>query len=155
MYTQIWSKYLPIIKILLKRTVNGDQVLDLNRIDFERAGSGRKAGYKFSIEFTKGRVANIISGSPLASDLALVMLEDPNIKTLLVPNSYIVSLNTKFQLSLKNVTPKEEGSEVGCRKGESGVAAVVGVITQGQLHDSCTHRVLLVITPTTATQTIT
>ena len=110
MYTQIWSKYLPIIKILLKRTLNGDQVLDLNRIDFERAGSGRKAGYKFSIEFTKGRVANIISGSPLASDLALVMLEDANIKALLIPNHYIVSLNTKFQLSLKNVTPKEESA---------------------------------------------
>ena len=108
MYTQIWSKYLPIIKILLKRTLNGDQVLDLNRIDFERAGSGRKAGYKFTIEFTKGRVANIISGSPLASDLAFVMLEDVNIKPLLLSNHYIVSLNTKFQLSLKNVTPKEE-----------------------------------------------
>ncbi len=108
MYTQIWSKYLPIIKILLKRTLNGDQVLDLNRIDFERAGSGRKAGYKFTIEFTKGRVANIISGSPLASDLAFVMLEDANIKPLLQANHYLVSLNTKFQLSLKNVTPKEE-----------------------------------------------
>lgn len=108
MYTQIWSKYLPIIKILLKRTLNGDQVLDLNRIDFERAGSGRKAGYKFSIEFTRGRVANIISGSALASDLAFVMLEDTNIKPLLLANHYVVSLNTKFQLSLKNVTPKEE-----------------------------------------------
>jgi hypothetical protein len=108
MYTQIWSKYLPIIKILLKRTLNGDQVLDLNRIDFERAGSGRKAGYKFSIEFTKGRVANIISGSALASDLAFVMLDDANIKALLLANHYVVSLNTKFQLSLKNVTPKEE-----------------------------------------------
>jgi len=110
MYTQIWSKYLPIIKILLKRTLNGDQVLDLNRIDFERAGSGRKAGYKFSIEFTKGRVANIISGSALASDLAFVMLEDVNVKALLLQNHYVVSLNTKFQLSLKNVTPKEETS---------------------------------------------
>lgn len=107
MYTQIWSKYLPIIKILLKRTLQGDQVLDLNRIDFERAGSGRKAGYKFSIEFNRGRVANIISGSALASDLAQVMLEDANIKPLLLSNHYVVSLNTKFQLSLKNVTPKE------------------------------------------------
>jgi hypothetical protein len=111
MYTQIWSKYLPIIKILLKRTLNGDQVLDLNRIDFERAGSGRKAGYKFSIEFTKGRVANIISGSALASDLAFVMLEDANVKALLLQNHYVVSLNTKFQLSLKNVTPKEEAAQ--------------------------------------------
>ncbi len=107
MYTQIWSKYLPIIKILLKRTANGDQVLDLNRIDFERAGSGRKAGYKFNIEFNKGRVANIISGSALASDLAFVMLEDVNVKTILLENHFTVSLNTKFQLSLKRVTPAE------------------------------------------------
>jgi len=120
MYTQIWSKYLPIIKILLKRTLNGDQVLDLNRIDFERAGSGRKAGYKFSIEFTKGRVANIISGSALASDLAFVMLDDANIKALLLANHYVVSLNTKFQLSLKNVTPKEE---VGNGNEDGGVEA--------------------------------
>lgn len=108
MYTQIWSKYLPIIKILLKRTANGDQVLDLNRIDFERAGSGRKAGYKFNIEFNKGRVANIISGSALASDLAFVMLEDVNVKTILLENHFSVSLNTKFQLSLKRVTPAED-----------------------------------------------
>lgn len=108
MYTQIWSKYLPIIKILLKRTANGDQVLDLNRIDFERAGSGRKAGYKFNIEFNKGRVANIISGSALASDLAFVMLEDVNVKTILLENHFTVSLNTKFQLSLKRVTPTED-----------------------------------------------
>ncbi|MES2003757.1 MAG: hypothetical protein V4450_04495 [Bacteroidota bacterium] len=107
MYTQIWSKYLPIIKILLKRTANGDQVLDLNRIDFERAGSGRKAGYKFSINFTKGRVSNIISGSPLASDLAFVMLEDANVKAILLENHFTVSLNTKFQLSLKRVVPAE------------------------------------------------
>jgi hypothetical protein len=55
-------------------------------------------------------VANILSGSALASDLASVMLEDANIKALLLPNHYVVSLNTKFQLSLKNVTPKEEES---------------------------------------------
>lgn len=108
MYTQIWSKYLPIIKILLKRTANGDQVLDLNRIDFERVGSGRKAGYKFSIEFNRGRVANIISGSALASDLALVMLEDVNVKTILLENHFTVSLNTKFQLTLKRVTPLQD-----------------------------------------------
>jgi hypothetical protein len=117
MYTQIWSKYLPIIKILLKRTINGDQVLDLNRIDFERAGSGRKAGYKFSIEFTKGRVANIISGSALASDLASVMLDDANIKPILLANHFVVSLNTKFQLSMKNVTPKEETADVSTGSG--------------------------------------
>jgi hypothetical protein len=96
---------------LLKRTRQENQVLDLNRIDFERMGSGRKAGYKFTIEFTRGRVSNLISSSVLASDLALVMLEDKATKEFLEAGEYTVSLNTKFQLLLKNVTPAAEPAE--------------------------------------------
>lgn len=111
MYTHIWLKYLPIIKILMKRSANGeDQTLDLNRIDFERAGTGRKSGYKFTIEFANGRVANVISNSPLAPDLAAVLLQDDAVKTILSNNNFHVILNTKFQLSIKNSSPqpKEE-----------------------------------------------
>ena len=110
MYVQVWNKYLPIIKILMKRAVNGIQNLDMNRIDFERAGSGRKAGYKFNIEFFKGRVANVISGSPLASDLALVMLGDPVVKTLFKASDYKISLNTKFQLRIEHIPGPEAAS---------------------------------------------
>lgn len=111
MYTHIWLKYLPIIKILMKRSASGDQNLDLNRIDFERAGTGRKAGYKFTIELTNGRVANVISNSPLAPDLATVILQEDVIKSLLTNNNYQVSLNTRFQLSIKNVSPQPEGKD--------------------------------------------
>ena len=104
MYNHIWKKYLPIIKILMKKSVSGeDQVLALNRIDFERAGTGRKAGYKFKIEFIDGKVGNVISGSPLAMHLAQVILEDDAAKQILTENNYDVSLNTKFQLTIKHV----------------------------------------------------
>lgn len=103
MYNHIWKKYLPIIKILLKKSITEDQVLNLNRIDFERAGTGRKAGYKFLIEFTEGKVGNVISGSDLAVHLAQVILEDEAAKQILADNNYTVSLNTKFQLALKHV----------------------------------------------------
>ena len=102
MYNHIWKKYLPFINIQLKRSANGDQVMNLNRVDFERAGTGRKAGYKFMIQFTEGRVTNVISGSPLAMNLAAVMLEDENTKKILKLSQYEVSLNTKFQLLTKN-----------------------------------------------------
>lgn len=107
MYNHIWKKYLPIIKILMKKSATEDQVLDLNRVDFERAGTGRKAGYKFTIEFNDGKVGNVISGSTLAMHLAAVILEDDGAKQILHDNYYEVSLNTKFQLSIKNVTPAE------------------------------------------------
>ena len=107
MYVHVWNKYLPIIKILMKKTAAGTQTLDLNRIDFERAGSGRKAGYKFTIEFKQGRVSNIISGSALATDLAAVLINDPATKVILANNDLAVSLNTKFQLILVNKGVRE------------------------------------------------
>lgn len=102
MYTHIWLKYLPIIRILLKKSATEEQTLNLNRVDFEKAGSARKAGYKFVIELINGRVANVISGSPLAMDLAAVLLEDTVVKQLVTTNNYQVSLNTKFQVTIKN-----------------------------------------------------
>ena len=109
MYNHIWKKYLPFINIQLKRSAGGEQVLDLNRGDFERAGSGRKAGYKFTIEFTEARVSNVISNSQLALNLAAVMLENEATKQILRNNHYTVSLNTKFQLITKNLNaPKPD-----------------------------------------------
>jgi len=110
MYTSIWRKYLPIIKILLNRTATTDQVLNLNRVDFERAGSGRKAGYKFTIELNNGKVRNVISGSPLALNLATVLLEDDANADILRNNHYEISLNTKFQLITKNLNPKQDST---------------------------------------------
>ena len=107
MYTQVWTKYLPIIRILLKRSATSEQTLDMNRIDFERAGSGRKAGYKFTIEFRKGRVSNLISSSPLASNLAAVLLQDAVVKDLLQKTDYDISLNTRFQLHIKNISTEQ------------------------------------------------
>lgn len=106
MYTYIWNKYLPVIRILLKKSATGDQLLSLNRDDFERAGTGRKAGYKFVIEFTEGKVSNVISGSDLASHLAAAMLEDAATKAVLQGGQFQVILNTKFQITVKNITPQ-------------------------------------------------
>ena len=106
MYTYIWNKYLPVIRILLKKSATGDQLLNLNRDDFERAGTGRKAGYKFTIAYTDGKVSNVISGSDLASHLAAAMLEDDATKAILRTGQFEVILNTKFQLIIKNTTPQ-------------------------------------------------
>jgi hypothetical protein len=111
MYIHVWNKYLPIIKILMKKSFSGSQTLDLNRIDFEKAGSGRKSGYKFSIDFKKGRVSNVISGSALASDLATVLLNDAATKGIMAEIDITISLNTKFQLAIINKSAVEKDRE--------------------------------------------
>ncbi len=87
----------------MKKSITDEQVLSLNRIDFERAGTGRKAGYKFTIDFIDGKVGNVISGSTLAMHLAQVILEDESAREIIEEHNFKVSLNTKFQLTIKNV----------------------------------------------------
>ena len=101
-------------------------MLTLNRVDFERAGTGRKAGYKFTIEFTNGRVSNVISNSPLATNLASVMLENDATKKILQGGCYTISLNTRFQLTTVNTDPpglKEDDKDAEEKVEEVVVAA--------------------------------
>ncbi|MEI6946934.1 hypothetical protein V9K67_07000 [Paraflavisolibacter sp. H34] len=98
MYTQIWNKYLPIIRILLKKALSGEQTLGMNITDFERAGINRKTGSKFNIQFSNGRVTNVVIASAVAKDLAAVLLQDNAVKEIFSRNDYKLSMNTKFQL---------------------------------------------------------
>jgi len=104
MYTQVWSKYLPIIKILLKKAAAADQELTLNRIDFEKLGIARKAGYKFTILFENGKASNTIGSSQLARDLVTVLTENNDVKYLLRFNTYELTLTPKFLLQISNKT---------------------------------------------------
>jgi len=111
MFTQVWNKYLPIIKILMKRSTNGDQTLDMNRTDFERAAGGRKAKFTFTISLEKGRIQNITNPPPLAKELAIILQEDDMTRQLVRKHDFEFSMNTSFQLTIKNNTPPASETE--------------------------------------------
>ena len=107
MYTNVWAKYLPIIRIVLKRSLVAEQILALNVPDFERAGMTRKSGYKFLIKFKNGKLGNVIVDFPLAYTL----LEDKAISELIAANEFHISLNPKFELTIKHIPQYEPVSE--------------------------------------------
>ena len=103
MYTNVWSKYLPIIRIVMKRSLAAEQMLTLNASDFERAGMKRKSGYKFSFALKEGKVKNVIIDLPLASSLASVLLEDKAVNDLIQTNEFSISLSPKYELTIRHV----------------------------------------------------
>jgi hypothetical protein len=107
MYTHIWNKYLPVIKILLKKSAAVEQRMGLNRIDFEKGNRNRKPACSFNIELIKGRFVTISQSAP-AKDLVAALLVDDVTKALLRQNHYTISLNSDFLLSITNSTPPEE-----------------------------------------------
>lgn len=120
MFSQVWNKYLPIIKILMKRSASGDvQTMDMNKTDFERAAGGRKAKYTFSVNLHKGRIQNITSPPPVARELATILQEDEMTRQLVRQYDYDFALNGSFQLSLKNNTPATESASDNSSENET------------------------------------
>jgi hypothetical protein len=108
MYTNVWSKYLPIIRIVMKRSLAAEQILALNASDFERAGMKRKSGYKFSFGLKNGKLKNVIIDLPLASSLAEVLLGDRPVNELIQTNEFYISLSPKYELTIRHIPQPEE-----------------------------------------------
>lgn len=105
MFTQTWNKYMPVIRILIKRSVGSEQVLNMNSIDFMRATGGRKIKFNFSMELRNGQLVDSSKQAPIVKEFALLLQEDEHTSKLIPGQQLSFSLNSNFQLSIKNNTP--------------------------------------------------
>lgn len=127
MFTQTWRKYLPVIQILLKRSAQGDQSLQMNHTDFERAAAGRKIRYSFSnLELVKARMSNQSKQPPFAKEFAAFLLEDENMKRYLMDKHVEFSMTNNFSLSIKQhiqaTEPEADAEAVAVTEDEINVA---------------------------------
>ena len=100
-YISTWKRYLPVIRLHLKKSLNEEQQFKLNITDFESAGDRGKSGYTFSINMENGKVTNSISGSPVARDLYEVLRADDATKLILADKNVKISVGKTFILSIK------------------------------------------------------
>lgn len=104
MYTHIWNKYLPVIRILLKKSVREAQSFAFNVSDFEKTGPQKKTGFNFTLEFHKGRLYNLAGLSGPAKELSAVLLQDTLTHELLQRGEYHLTINAKFVLTVTLVS---------------------------------------------------
>ncbi|GAA4340149.1 hypothetical protein GCM10023149_51330 [Mucilaginibacter gynuensis] len=100
-YLTTWKRYLPVIRLHLKKSLVEDQSFKLNITDFESAGDRGKSGYTFSLAMDNGKVTNNISGSAVARDLFEALKSDDAIKALLENRSVKISVGKTFLLTIK------------------------------------------------------
>ncbi|MGZ3750181.1 MAG: hypothetical protein ACXVB0_16800 [Mucilaginibacter sp.] len=100
-YLQTWKKYIPVIRLYLKKSLVEDQQFKLNITDFESAGDRGKSGYTFNLQIENGKVSNNISGSAVARDLFELLKADELIKAFLQEKSVKISVGKSFVLSIK------------------------------------------------------
>ena len=53
-YLSLWHRYLPVLRLKLKKSLNEEQSLKLTRHEFEAPGDRKASGYSFNLESKKG-----------------------------------------------------------------------------------------------------
>jgi hypothetical protein len=99
-YTSVWNKYLPAMQILLKKSAAEEQVLGMNKTDFERAAGIRKSGYRFTINFVNGRPDALYHGNDLVQAF-IAVLQSEKVHEHLLKNDYSFTF-TNYKLHIKN-----------------------------------------------------
>lgn len=102
MFFQTWNKYLPVIRILLKRSANSEQALSMNQSDFERAAGGKKVKFTFSITLANGRLVRHESVTTVAHDLIAVLQQDDVASKFLGKKEIELTMTNSFQLLIRN-----------------------------------------------------
>jgi len=100
-YSQTWRKYLPVIRLHLKRSLNEQQSFKLNITDFESAGDRGKSGYTFNLVIENGKVTNGIGVSAVARDLYDILKADEATQPILQGRSIKISVSKSFMLTIK------------------------------------------------------
>lgn len=107
MYNHTWKKYLPVIRLLLKKSEQSEQSMMLNRTDFERNNKMKKPVCSFDIQIVNGRLHRLNAAAQVKS-LMDVLTEDQAAMGLLRKSHYAINLSPNFLLSIRNTTPAEE-----------------------------------------------
>lgn len=100
-YLTTWKRYLPVIRLHIKKSLVEEQQFKLNITDFESAGDRGKSGYTFNITMENGKVVNNISGSAIARDLWELLKADEVIRGLLLGRNVKISVGKSFMLTIK------------------------------------------------------
>lgn len=102
-YKNMWKKYLPIIKILMKKAVLKPQRFKIQRTELKSLGDREKAGYSFRLEVIKGKVTNNISGTAVARDLRDVLFSDASVYEIFKQNDFLFRLDSDFVLLIQHL----------------------------------------------------
>ena len=104
---------MPIIRILLKRSLTEEQTLKMNNIDFIRAAGGRKVKFDFSISLLNGKFENLELPTQMGRSLVDALRDDKVSSQFVKTNHLQFSMNKNFELVIRNSTlpPKQEELE--------------------------------------------
>jgi hypothetical protein len=91
-FLALWTKYLPAIRILLKRSVNEEQQISMGKMELQSVDNRKNVNFSFNLEISKGKVENSIGVPPMGKDLFNVLSNDLIVRNFMSDKNIIIQM---------------------------------------------------------------
>jgi hypothetical protein len=102
-FLALWTKYLPVIRILLKKSIAEEQQVSVGKLELQIIDNRKNANYSFNLEINKGKNENTIGSTAIGKDLFAVLNQDSIVKSFMSENNIMIKMTRSAQLTLKSV----------------------------------------------------
>ena len=104
-YLHLWLKYAAVIHVLLKKTDNENQKLQLYKHEFEHSVHKQNTNFTFSFDLINGKAVNVVSTTAIARDLWQVLDNNTPTKNWLKDRKVKISIGKSLELQLEKIEP--------------------------------------------------
>jgi hypothetical protein len=100
-FLALWTKYLPVIRILLKKAVNEEQQIPVGKMELQSIDNRKNASFSFNMEIINGKVENSIAVQPMGKDLFSVLNGDSVVRTFMLDKNINIQMTKSSLLTIR------------------------------------------------------
>jgi hypothetical protein len=97
----LWTKYLPAIRILLKKAVNEEQQFTLSKIELQAVDNRKNVNFSFNLEISNGKVESGLGVSPMSNDLFNVLNGDLLVRRFMLDKKIMIQMTRSSLLTFR------------------------------------------------------
>ena len=100
-FLALWTKYLPAIRIMLKKAINEEQQITLSKMELQSVDNRKNVNFSFDLTINSGKVENSISVAQIGKDLFSVLNGDPAVRNFMLEKKVSIQMSRASLLTFK------------------------------------------------------
>lgn len=100
-FLALWTKYLPAIRIMLKKALNEEQQITLSKMELQSVDNRKNVNFSFDLEISNGKVENSMGVPPMGKDLFSVLNGDPLVRNFMHDKKISIQMSRASLLTFK------------------------------------------------------
>ena len=97
----LWTKYLPAMRILLKKAMNEEQQLAFSKIELQSVDNRKNVNFSFNLEISNGKVESTLGVSSMGKDLFNVLNSDLLVRSFMLDKKIMIRMTRSSLLTFR------------------------------------------------------